>query len=261
MLRFYHEYHFCFWYFMDAYQASIFTAVLIASIVFGIVLFSLALMIAQQQRNNYRSQLDYFLKEAELKEGERNRIAHDLHDELGPTLSLTRMQLQSLKGLEADKNKLIQKACQQIDSVGERLGGIARNLAPRVLIDKGLLQALSVFFEQYHQRQSMYIDFKYDVSRSIPEEMSIHIYRMLQEIVHNAMKYAEARYIMVTIVERGERLLIDCRDNGKGFEAGDSGGLGLESIRIRTTLLGGFVTLQSKIGEGTFYFIELPFRE
>jgi two-component system, NarL family, sensor kinase len=169
--------------------------------------------------------------------------------------------LQSLKGLEADEYKLIQKACQQIDSVGERLGGIARNLAPRVLIDKGLLLALGGFFDQYHQRQSMLIDFSYDVRRSIPQEMSIHIYRMLQEMVHNAVKYAEASYINVTIVERGERLLIDCRDNGKGFEDGNPRGLGLESIRIRTALLGGFVTLQSKIGEGTFYFIELPFRE
>jgi two-component system, NarL family, sensor kinase len=246
---------------MDAYQASIFTAVLIASVAFAIALFSLALMIARQQSRNYRRQLDFFLKEAELKEREQNRIAHDLHDELGPTLSLTRMQLQSLKDLEREDEIIVDKACQQIYSVGERLGGIARNLAPRVLMDKGLFMALRSFFDQFHQRQSMFIYFHYKVGRSITEDMSIHIYRMLQEMVHNAVKYAEARYIMVTIVEREDKLIIDCRDNGKGFEGGHSKGLGLESIRIRTSLLGGWVDLQTNAGDGTRYYIELPFHE
>jgi signal transduction histidine kinase len=246
---------------MDAYQASIFTAVLIASVVIAIALLSLALMIARQQSRNYLRQLDYFLKEAELKEREQNRIAHDLHDELGPTLSLTRMQLQSLKNLGRENGIIVDKACEQIDNVGERLGGIARNLAPRVLIDKGLFVALRSFFDQFHKRQSMFIYFHYKVGRIITEGMSIHIYRMLQEMVHNAVKYAEARYVMVTIVERGDKLIIECRDNGKGFECNHSKGLGLESIRIRTALLGGLVDLQSNAGEGTRYYIELPFYE
>ncbi len=246
---------------MDAYQASIFTAVLIASVAFAIALFSLALMIVQQQRRNYRRQLGYFLKEAELKEHEQNRIAHDLHDELGPTLSLTRMQLQALRDLDTEAQAKIEKACAQIDHVGERLGGIARNLTPRVLMENGLPEALRRFFDQYHKQQTIFILFDYQVARSIPQEMSIQIYRMLQEMVHNTVKYAEARYISVTIMEKEERLLIDCRDNGKGFELGHSKGMGISNIHTRTSLLGGMVDLRSRIGEGTRYFIELPFHQ
>jgi signal transduction histidine kinase len=246
---------------MDAYQASIFTAVLIASVAFAIALFSLALMIAHQQRRNFRRQLDYFIKEADLKEREQKRIAHDLHDELGPTLALTRMQLQSLHGLCAEDQILLQKACQQIDSVGERLGGIARNLAPRVIMDKGLDVVFRNYIDLLHGRQSMFIDFRYKVERQVPREMSIQIYLILQEIVHNAVKYAGARYLKVAIIENKARLLIHCRDNGKGFHVGQSKGLGLDSIRIRTSLLGGIVDLQSHPGTGTKYFIELPFHE
>lgn len=246
---------------MDAYQASIFTAVLIASVAFAIALLSLALMIAHQQRRNFRRQLDYFMKEADLKEREQKRIAHDLHDELGPTLALTRMQLQSLKELSEDDKILLKKACQQIDLVGERLGGIARNLAPRVIMDKGLDVVFRNYIDLLHARQSMFIDFRYRVDRQVPREMSIQIYLMLQEIVHNAVKYAGARYLKIVIAESKTRLIIHCRDNGKGFHVGHSKGLGLESIRIRTSLLGGIVDLQSKPGDGTKYFIELPFHE
>jgi signal transduction histidine kinase len=246
---------------MDAYQASIFTAVLIASVLFGIVLFSLSLMIVQQQRRDFKRQLYYFMKEAELKEREQNRIAHDLHDELGPTLSLTRMQLQSLKDLEKDTDKTIQIACSQIDQVGERLGEIARNLSPRALMDLGLLVALRKYFDQVNKRQAMFIYLQYKVDRQVSQKMSIQVYLMLQEIVHNAVKYAEASYMMISITESNGRLFISCRDNGIGFLVGQTKGLGLNSIQIRTTLLKGWVDLQSNPGKGTRYFIELPFRE
>ena len=246
---------------MDAYQASLYTAVLIACISFGVVLFSLGLLIVQRQGRNFNRQLRYFLGEMELKENERKRIGRDLHDELGPILSLTAMQLESMRGLDAREAGLLQEATGQLREMMERLSGIARSLAPVVLVNKGLVPALEAFFRLCESSYPIRILFTHQLKQEPEVSMKTHIYRMVQEITYNTIKYAAASYIRVTVIHKRSRLFIVCKDNGKGFETDNGKGLGLENIQIRVSLLGGSMHLQSNIGKGTEYFIELPIED
>lgn len=245
---------------MDTFETTVYTSVLITCFVLGAVFIFAAITIYRNQRRHYLVQRSHFLAEIELLEQERTRIARDLHDELGPRLAVVRFQIQASQQDGTDSDALLKKACGNIDYITERMGGIARNLTPRLLFDRGLSAALADFFDQYSVVRQLAIEFHYDVLSAVPASCSLHIYRMLQELVYNTVKYADATRAIVYIKERRRKLYVYYKDNGKGFSKNDvrvsTGGLGLSSIQNRALMLGGKMHYQA--ANGTEYFFEIP---
>lgn len=243
---------------MHAFETTIYYAILISSIVLGIVFGYFTITIFRTQRRHYKALQARFLAEINLLENERTRIARDLHDELGPLLSVIRIQTSVTN--ETAHDELREKACQNIDYVTERLGGIARNLTPGQLINKGLDVALQDFFDQYREVSPIRMVFRYEVKSFIDTDTGLHVYRMIQELVHNSVKHSGASEIDVHLKERKKKLYILCKDNGKGMghemPAHQDKGIGLESLRSRTEMLGGKIHFHST--GGTEYFFEIP---
>ncbi|HEX7905834.1 MAG TPA: ATP-binding protein [Chitinophagaceae bacterium] len=246
---------------MDAFEITIYHAVLITSAVLFMVFVYFTITIFSNQRRHYKALQARLKAEINLLEKERIRIAHDLHDELGPLLSVIRIQASEAISDTAMGNVLLHKACVNIDQLAERLGGIARNLTPSQLVKKGLGVALQDFFNQYGGVIAIRMQLKYEVHSLTDAETSLHIYRMMQELVHNSVKHSGASFIDVHIKERKKKMYVLFKDNGKGIgelPVKPGKGLGLESLRSRIELLGGEFRIESK--GGTAYFFEIPLR-
>jgi two-component system, NarL family, sensor kinase len=244
---------------MGTYETSIYTAVLTTALVLGCIIIYFAVSVFKQQRKYINLQRKYFLDEVNLLEKEKMRIAHDLHDEVGPLLGLSKSHIQQLKPKEESEALHIQKVTEHLDKVMERMGQIAINITPGSLFKKGLRFSIEQFLNDLSEAYGVQIVFKYDVDSTVDLNKSLHIYRILQEIAHNTVKHSGAQKLEVQLKERRERLYLFCHDNGKGFSSErNEEGHGTGSIRNRCEILYGKMRFSSNAKTGTEYFFEFP---
>lgn len=202
------------------------------------------------------------------QEKERKRFAEDLHDGIGPLLSGLKMYLQQdslSKDLNEKQTKTI-KYCKEIvdDAIGQTRS-IANNLTPGVLNDFGLERALISHVAKINAIGKFSIDLKILSSlEQVESDASLAIFRVVSELINNALKHAECSLINISIEIKRNILSLFYKDNGKGFEVklaksdGVNSKLGLNSIQNRINSLNGNVTFASKKGEGLMVKIFLP---
>jgi signal transduction histidine kinase len=247
---------------MDPYKTKIYTAVLITSVVLGIIILYFAASMVRYQRRMLRLQRMNILAEITAIEKERTRMAQDLHDELGPTLTVVKFEVDSAEAKTDEDRELLQKASGQLNDAVTKIREIARNMMPSSLTRKGLEAALQEIVTQTNDLTPLHVSFSYEVSSTIDEERSINIYRILQEVIQNAVKYSQAELMVVKVREDKGNLIIHCEDNGVGFdyeakiESGE--GLGLRNFRSRIDLMKGRLQVASEKGKGTQYIFEIP---
>lgn len=243
---------------MDAYETSLYYAVLMTALLLGTVIIFFVTSIIKTQKKYFQIRRNQMLTEIRMLEDERNRIARDLHDELGPILSITRKQVNRL---QTDQTALKQQVNENLDNVIAGLREISRNLMPERLVKKGLRFMIQEFIGQYHENTNIMFDFSYHVSSRLPDRYMIHMYRIVQELVQNTSKHSNARRIHVHFKELKNRLYIEYKDDGGGKEiTTDSGGLGLKNLQNRTLLLGGTIEMDYTT-EGISYFFRIPIKK
>jgi two-component system, NarL family, sensor kinase len=247
---------------MDTQEARIFIAIIITVVVLVIIIGYFAVSVIRQQRRNLELQKANALAEISAMEKERARIAADLHDDLGPVLSVVKFRVDSVETENKEEKEELTKASQQLDELITRMREVANNLMPSALIRKGLIGAVEEFTNNAADGSGIDISFTTPASITMGEDKSINIYRVIQEVVHNCLKHAQARKMDIVFEERNGLLKIICRDNGKGFDfsklSNESTGIGLRSIKNRTEIMGGRMTVESKPGLGTAFLFEIP---
>jgi two-component system NarL family sensor kinase len=198
----------------------------------------------------------------EGEERERKRIAQDLHDGLGGMLSSVKINLSGwvAGNLESPKDQGLQKIIDQLDgSVGE-LRHIARNMMPETLLKFGLETALKDLCE-FYMRAGLHIEFQsFNIHTSLPLPWQINIYRIVQEVLSNAIRHANATNIILQCSQNEPVFFITIEDNGKGFDQAESvnkNGLGLLNVKSRVDYMKGKMAISSAAGEGTVINIEL----
>jgi signal transduction histidine kinase len=246
---------------MDTYQAKIYTTVLIASsILISIVIFFIVSIIRQQRRNLELHRLN-ILTEINTLEKERTRMAADLHDELGPTLSAIRFQVESVDAADEEEQEILNKASKQIDETISRVREIAGNLMPSALIRKGLVNGIQEFLHKL-SHPSLAIEFKHSLTDEIPQDKSINIYRIIQEIIQNTIKHAKASKLLIQIEQKEKNICVVCEDNGVGFNykkiINDQTGLGLRNLKSRAEIMGGKMDVLSVPGKGSQFKFVIP---
>lgn len=217
-----------------------------------------------------REQITVYNAMLQGQEQERNRIARDLHDGLGGMLAGVKLKLSSIVSKEKNYNHLIQpdmeiyKVIHQLDQSVDELRRIARNMMPESLIYMGLEPALSDLCKSLHTQTTTVVFEAFNLRSTYEQALQITVYRIVQELLTNAIKHAEAQSIMVQCSENENRLYITVEDDGKGFdpiEVAQKEGIGLSNIRNRVNLLQGTVEISSRPGEGTTFSIEIPLNE
>lgn len=204
------------------------------------------------------------------KEEERRRIAHELHDELGQTVTAMKINLQlagapdappPAPGWVADMVGLADRTIQVVRA-------LSHSLRPPLLDELGLVAALRAFLEEQGWRANLSckLDAPEDLGK-LPPEIEIVAFRVVQEAVTNAVRHAQARSVRVSIARAEGTLRVSVRDDGRGFDveaafarAIDGGNLGLVGMRERARALGGKFEVRGKAGDegGAQVSVELP---
>lgn len=197
----------------------------------------------------------------EGQERERSQLARDLHDSLGGLLSGIKMQLSGIASFLKDATQLalVQQTMCRMDNAMDELRSIARNMMPDVLIQYGLQEAVMDYCRALTTPNVNITCQVYNYTGSLNVTRQTVLYRIVQELVSNALKYAGASNILVQLQQSGSRLYLTVEDNGKGFEPLHSiqaVGTGLASIRARVAFLNGNIEFQSQPGAGTSISIE-----
>jgi signal transduction histidine kinase len=247
---------------MDPSQTNLPTAVLMGALIIGVIILFFFISVIRHQRRRLELQQEAVLAEITTLEAERTRMSKDLHDEYGPMLTLVKLKLESITGLSPEVQQQVREAGLQIDELMNRLRATARHLMPSILVRKGLVPALDEFINDLNETTSLHIDFHTNITHPLERTRTINIYRILQEIITNTLKYARARELLIELSENPKELLIFCADDGIGFDRAQvlegSGGLGLRNIQSRVEIMGGQWQLHTEPGKGTQYKITLP---
>lgn len=247
---------------MDAKETSLFTAVLITSVILGVIITYFIVSIIRQQRRNIELYRQSVLAEITAMEKERARIAADLHDELGPMLSAIKLKINSFELTDEDDKVQIEKTNDHIDGLVKRMREISYDLIPNTLIRKGLAIAVREFIDYTNQGKSFNIEFDAEEPLSVNEQKSIHIYRIIQEIINNTIRHSKGRTLKIHLRQKDSTLFLSTADDGVGFDhhtasKGD-GGIGLRNIVSRSEIIGGEMFVESARNKGTTYTFEIP---
>lgn len=247
---------------MDPNQTKIYTAILIAAGVLGIIVVYFVINIIRQQRKHLGFQKEKIQAEITTLENERRRIASDLHDDLGPLLSAVKLQINSVEVPDAEDQELIERSSIYIDNILNRIREISNNLMPQALARKGLVIALQEFIDNLTLGHPFDIRFSSSGEIALAGDREIHLYRIILEVIHNALKHSQASTLDLHIKNDNNSLVVEIADNGSGFEyhlINKTGvGLGLKNIQSRVEMLKGDLYIDTQPGEGTKYRIAIP---
>jgi two-component system, NarL family, sensor kinase len=195
-------------------------------------------------------------------ENERRRIAADLHDELGPLLSAVKYQIGNVDAVTEEEQQLLNKSGRHIDEIIQKLRDIAYGLLPNTLIRKGLVKAIEDYIEKLSGVHALVIHFDCTDTIVLSQEREINVYRIVQEIIHNCIKHAEATRLDIILSVHKRNIVLSCKDDGRGFdyesEKSGNSGLGLLNLQSRTDVMNGDFIYGTKEGKGTRYLFKIP---
>jgi signal transduction histidine kinase len=226
----------------------------------------------QEQLKRQNLELDYQRKmmEAALasQENERRRLAGDLHDSIGAMLSTIRVSLITMAKKENADQTSINESKKMLDDTIESVRRISRDLMPSTLERFGLGQAVKEMCERFQSTSSIPIHFQEEGEvLTLNKSHELMIFRIIQELINNALKHAQATEIKVRFIST-DYLSIDVEDNGVGFNAEEQKnekktgkGLGLFNIENRARLVGAKVEFEGNRKQGSRISLTVPYEK
>jgi two-component system, NarL family, sensor histidine kinase UhpB len=222
--------------------------------------------------------LDVLRQLSAAQEREQRRIARELHDQIGQTVTGMSLGLKSLEQVLQnsacgdDMRERVQWLQSLASKIGQNIHQVASDLRPSALDDLGLHNALAALSSEWSEHFGLQIDLQIlGKSARPPPEIEIAVYRVVQEALTNVLKHANARSVSLVLDCRPDQLRVIIEDDGVGFDpeapsrvdGGNVSGysnrrLGLSGIRERLALIGGTMTIESERGLGTSLFIVVP---
>lgn len=203
-----------------------------------------------------------------VQEEERQRIAAQLHDDIGSKLGVIHLTFHRLRRA-APRNEQFEETYKEIDDLintaMQTTRKISHELIPPTLEDFGLITALEEFCEQVRGTGTLQIEFTHNLTRSeLPTvKTALNLFRIIQEMTSNTLKYAAATQINIELQKTDDQLSLQYTDNGIGFEADQqqSSGLGLKNLRNRARIIGADYVINSTPGEGFSMRMTIPINQ
>ena len=230
---------------------------------------SVRIKTAAEIERSHRQLRDLYQQMHEVREGERVRIARELHDELAQWLTALKMDVSWLAGrLPSGDDRLrdrVERMKQLVDTTVTSVRRIAADLRPAMLDDLGLVPAIEHLLHAFSQRTGIVVGL--DTSTGdieFREPLATAVYRMVQEALTNVARHARATEVRVTIRVKGEELTVSAWDNGIGInvsklQSGKS--LGILGIKERARTLGGGADIRGAGQGGTVVEIRVPVKQ
>lgn len=245
---------------MYSSQNSLLLVVMASVGLVTVIMGSLLYAMMRQFRYHQNLQLNSERLRLEALEEERKLLSADLHDDIGPLLSATLLNLDNMEPAHPAKKEQLEESRQHINTIYDRIHDISKMMFPRSIERKGPLHALEEFNSLYKQTSSLDVQIMATSYRELSSFTSLHLFRMLQEILLNTIRHANASTLFITSEMNRGKLLITCCDNGKGFDvnaAMERQSLGLKNLVIRAKMMDAKLKIESESGKGTTYRLEV----
>ena len=202
----------------------------------------------------------------EAQEKERTRIARELHDDINQRIALLAVGLEQLQqsnsGLDGEGRRRMVDLRQHITEIGIEVQAISHRLHSSKLEILGLVSACRSFCREVAEQHKVTVDFAADgVPRNVPQDVTLSLFRILQESLNNAIKHSGAQHFEVRLRGVSDEIELTVRDSGMGFDAPaalSGQGLGLISMRERASLVKGTISITSKPMAGTEITLRVP---
>ena len=240
-----------------------------------ILLFS-AFMILVVRLYNKRGQMHFLEKKAmqeefqknlaqsklEIQEEILNEVSREIHDNVGQMLSLAKIQLNIINHSDPSENEMLNEVKISVSAAMTDLRDIAKSMNS----DRAKQLSLPDIVDQEVRRieKTKIIKTEFQVNgevRPVKDPVKLIVYRVIQESIQNILKHSGASMLSVVINYDLYALAVIVEDNGCGFDItnGTNSGLGLQNIRSRIKMIGGLVSIDSKIGSGTIISLNIPY--
>lgn len=235
--------------------------ILILLVVLFVKNYKQKLILRQKRITELEIQQQLMATEAVLmgEEKERVRVAKDLHDGLGGLLSGIKFSFQNMKGnltIPKENENEFEKGIKMLDTSIDEIRRIAHNMMPETLVKFGLDTALEDFCSNIDQTGNICVNYHSIGMKDyiIEQPKAINMYRIVQELVNNSLKHAQAKSIIVHLIKNDDNLSLTVEDDGIGFDSKsieNNKGIGWSNIYTRINFLKGKLDLQSILGNGT----------
>ena len=202
----------------------------------------------------------------QTEEKERKRFAKDLHDGLGPLLSTVKMSVSSLAQMKHDEasREIVENTELVINEAIKSLKEVSDNLSPHVLINFGLVRALTNFTNKINIAKTIRISINTTLKdERFDDNVEVVLYRVICELINNTIKHAHAKKINISLTVDGDYMTIIYKDDGKGFDVNKiieqqgSTGMGLSNIYSRINSLKGEINIESEYKKGILVTIKV----
>lgn len=237
---------------MDATETPIYHAVIACGIViliFTIVFVSNSIWLQRKFQAKRRLRIE---AEVVSMEKERTRIAADLHDEAGPLIYSVKRKIEDALLGDENSSRLLNEGQQHLRMLSEQLHAISKAMIPLSLERKGLLYSLQELVLEKSIENDIEIQLQCSTLPVLSKNAQTHIYRIVQEIIHNTVKHAAASKLIIEFERESHQLYLRTSDNGKGFDVERlrslPGGLGIGNIQMRALFLNGSAIVRSVNG-------------
>lgn len=197
------------------------------------------------------------------QEEERKRISKDLHDGIGQQLSALKMAFQRLKPklqtADSELNTDLDKLSGILDQSAKDIRTISHQMMPRTLTELGLLQAVEDLLSKSMEPTGIQYELEsFGMEERLESKLEVALYRIIQELLNNIIKHAEASHVMIQLIKRNNRILLLVEDNGIGIQKDESGGHGLLNIKSRLNPMNGEISIEPSPKSGTLATVRIP---
>ncbi|NOT90308.1 tetratricopeptide repeat-containing sensor histidine kinase [Ferruginibacter sp.] len=201
----------------------------------------------------------------QAEENERKRIAGDLHDGIGQTMSAAKMNLSSIESRLDFKNEedktAFEKIVNLVDESCKEVRSVSHNMMPNALLKSGLSSAVKEFIDKIDSRVLKVNLYSEGLNERLDSNVETVLYRVIQECVNNVIKHSNANELDISLIKDADGIAATIEDNGKGFAVDEklkTAGIGLKNISTRIQYLKGTVDFDSSPGKGTLVAIHVP---
>ena len=213
-------------------------------------------MVETLRAKDNQNQLDLIQNE----ETQRERIAKELHDSVGVLLSTAKLKMETLQG--SNNDQAIQDSIEMLDQACQEVRSISHQMTPILFSKIGLVGILQDYQAIFNRNGSIEFELIIDnYNDELSREKELIVYRIITECVNNAIKHSECSTITVQLIARDKKLHLSVEDDGIGFDIFTvTNPFGIKSIKQRVKLIGAQFQFDSRIGEGTHYYIDIPLK-
>jgi signal transduction histidine kinase len=185
----------------------------------------------------------------ENQETAARRFSHELHDELGQSLTAIKANLLALESNSHVDPSRLDDCKHLVDDAIQNVRELSHLLRPTILDDFGLDAGIRWLTERFAQRTGIEVNYDSTFKERLPDDAETHLFRIVQEALTNIGRHSAATRVNIELQREGDRIHLKVKDNGHGFKDGNvPGGLGLVGMHARARSIGGEVTIQSQDG-------------